>query len=203
MSIDFRPLREIHFIELFDGRLNEHDVYEKLGVEGITEHCRCLTDGSNCLWAYCDEHGMTSFTLYCVRRNTSRHILWAISEAFDTQVVSEYEPEFWGFDTQEEWDAAWEELAKKGQEEFYCDLVKHLRGEATDIGPGTIGMIRARIAEGLVTERPELMLPSNKEGLLRAIEVIYERDRRASMPAIIRARLDEIRRFQNDEPPLG
>ena len=100
-------------------------------------------------------------------------------------------------------DAAWEEQGKKDRDEFYGKLLKHLRGEPNDIESGTNGMAMARIAEGLVTERPELMLPSNKEGLLRAIEVIYERDRRASMPAIIRARLDEIRRFQNDEPPLA
>ena len=32
----------------------------------------------------------------------------AIAEAFDTGIVSEHEPQFWGFDTQEEW-VVWNE----------------------------------------------------------------------------------------------
>jgi hypothetical protein len=54
--------------------------------------------------------------------------------------------------------------------------LKHLRGEANDIRPGTIGMIEAQIAEKLVAERPELLLPEHKQELLTAIDAIYTRD---------------------------
>ena len=33
-----------------------------------------------------------------------RHIIKAIEQAFDTEIFSEHEPQFWGFATQEEWD---------------------------------------------------------------------------------------------------
>ena len=38
--------------------------------------------------------------------NNPVFILSAVCQAFDTHIFSEYEPKFWGFDTQEEWDEA-------------------------------------------------------------------------------------------------
>jgi hypothetical protein len=48
---------------------------------------------------------------------TPGYILTAISDGFDVDIVSEYEPQFWGFDTQEEWDARMEEMSRKDKEE--------------------------------------------------------------------------------------
>jgi hypothetical protein len=45
-------------------------------------------------------------------------ILQAICEAFDADIFSEYEPQFWGFDTQEEWDAWQRAIAKEHEDEF-------------------------------------------------------------------------------------
>lgn len=90
--------------------------------------------------------------------------------------MSEYEPQFWGFDTQEEWDAFQHEIAKKGEEEFHRELLKHLRGEPNDIKLGTIGMLMAQIAEKLVADDPELLMPINKDKLHELIHWIYNRD---------------------------
>jgi hypothetical protein len=90
--------------------------------------------------------------------------------------VSEYEPQFWGFDTQEEWDAYLDKTAKEHEEQFHIELLKHLRGEANNIQPGTNGMLMAQIAERLVAEDPDLLLPINKDKLRDAIASIYDRD---------------------------
>ena len=43
----------------------------------------------------------------------SKPILGAIAEAFSTDIFSEYEPQYWGYDTQEEWEAAWVSNGKR------------------------------------------------------------------------------------------
>ncbi len=64
-----------------------------------------MTDGRNFLAVYLTEDGFVDFlTVYGV--DAPGKILHAISEAFDTEIFSEHEPQFWLFNTQEEWDAA-------------------------------------------------------------------------------------------------
>ena len=115
------------------------------------------------------------FTRY--GRNDAVAILAAVAEAFETEIFSEDEPQFWGFDTQEEWDAALDKFNKMGEEKFYAQLLKYLNGEPDhDISPGTIGETEAQIAQKLVAETPELMSPQNKDRLLSAIEQVYDRE---------------------------
>ena len=98
MSTNFRPLTNIRACQLFDGRLEEFDVYEHV-KRG------CLTDGWNYLWVNIGDDGfVTCFTRWAPDGNPSK-ILDAVSVVFDTYIVSEYEPQYWGFDTQAEWDA--------------------------------------------------------------------------------------------------
>jgi hypothetical protein len=82
--------------------------------------------------------------------------------------VSEYEPEFWGFKTQEEWDA-WE--AKQAEEDgarFYKDLMNYVRGDPHDLKPGTLGMRCAERAKELIAANPDLALPDRQAELLEA-----------------------------------
>ena len=94
----------------------------------------------------------------------------AISDEFDVDIVSEYEPQFWGFDTQEEWDARMEEMSRESEDRFHLELLKYLRGEPNDIRPGTVGMINAEIAKKLVENDPALVLPINKDKLRNEIK---------------------------------
>src|SRR5262249_53321414 len=103
------PLRKILAADIFeDGWLDPHDVYEHETHETMATW-RCLTDGVNFLWVLIDPNGFTqSFTRYA--GNVTDKILAAISKAFDVDIVSEHEPQYWGFKSYEEWDAAWEEM---------------------------------------------------------------------------------------------
>jgi hypothetical protein len=100
-------------------------------------------------------------------------ILGAIAEAFDTDIVSEHEPQFWGFETQEEWDAWMDQISNEDTESFYLEVLKYVRGESHDIGPTTVGMIWAQIAKEIVEKDPTLLLLENKDKLLSEIDRIY------------------------------
>lgn len=110
MFTDYRPLTPITMAALFDGRLEPAGIRERIFEGDTTEWCRCLTDGANFLWVFADDQGRVA----CLTRfnwpNNADRILMAIHEAFGVDIVSEYEPQFWGFDTQEEMDA-WESEA--------------------------------------------------------------------------------------------
>jgi hypothetical protein len=108
--------------------------------------------------------------------NAPQRILGAIADEFDVDIVSEYEPQFWGYETQEEWDADWDAMAKKDEQDFYNDVVKFVRGESHDIRPGTIGMIKAKIAKQLVAESPDLLAEHKRPDLIKAVNMIYDRD---------------------------
>jgi len=99
MSSDFRPRECMPATELF-GRLRKFGFYEH---GQANERGRCLTDGrGNFLFVWIDAAG---YAVEFTRRgscNDPHHILTAIAEAFDTQIFSEDEPRFWGFETWEE-----------------------------------------------------------------------------------------------------
>jgi hypothetical protein len=174
MSTDYAPFNKIRARDLFDGRLDKFGVREQLSAD-TTETSKCLTDGRNYLWVYINDAGFVgSITRY--GGNAPRKILNAIAQAFDTDIFSEYEPQYWGFDTQEEWDAWQEKLAKEGDEKFHAKLLKYLRGEPNDIQPGTVGMGWAEKAKELVGNDPALLLPENKDKLLNEARSIYDRD---------------------------
>jgi len=92
------------------------------------------------------------------------------------EIVSEHDPRFWGFETQEEWDAAMEAIADQHEREFYDDVVKFIRGEPNNIKPGTVGMIEAEIAKRLVAESPDLLAMDKRLELIKAVATIYDRD---------------------------
>jgi hypothetical protein len=105
-----------------------------------------------------------------------QRILQAICDEFDVDIVSEYEPQFWGYSTQEEWDAAQNEIAEKHERDFYNEVVKFVRGESHDIRPGTVGMTKAEIAKRLIAESPELLAEDKRPDLIKAVNMAYDRD---------------------------
>jgi hypothetical protein len=166
--------KEVAASELFGGRLEHCGIREHVSPE-THERKRCLTDGRNYLWVNINEDGLVS----TVRRhgmNAPSKILTAIAETFDTDIFSEREPQYWGFNTQEELDAFWHQMAERDRKEFYAKVCAYVRGEPNIISPGTIGETKAQIAKTLAAKDPTLLLVENKEKLLSEMEAIFERD---------------------------
>jgi hypothetical protein len=152
-----------------------------LSNEGIRVHkveCETyliMTDGQNYLHAYQAPNGQLGFTRF--GENMPGYILGTISRLFDTEIFSEYCPQFWGYDTNEEWEASSEEMAAAGRHEFYVEIQKILRGEPVDVDPETIWMTKAQIAKELVGVDPSLLLAENEALLMAKIEGIYDERR--------------------------
>ena len=145
MSTDFRLSEKVCACDLFGGQLERFGVREHVGAD-TSERSRCLTDGRNYLWVYIADDGfVSSLTRYGA--NPPKKILNAIAEVFEIEIFSEYEPQFWGFATQGEWDASMKELHDQYQQEFYADICAYVRGEPNNIRPGTIGQIKATIGK--------------------------------------------------------
>jgi hypothetical protein len=176
MSTDYRLLKKVCACDLFDGRLGAFGVREHIKPDETTEKRRCLTDGRNYLWVDINDDGLVGCLTRYFPGGAPGKILNAIVEACDTNIVSEYEPQFWGFETQEEWDAWSEQRSREYRDQFHNEVLKYLRGEPSDIQPGTIGMIEAEIAKKLVEKDPALLLPTNKDKLLNEMEAIYMRE---------------------------
>jgi hypothetical protein len=200
MSTSYCPRKKVPACNLFDGRLAAFGVREHVEPDETTERRRCLIDGRNCLWVYIDANG---FVDHLVRygANAPGKILNAVAKAFETDIVSEYEPQFWGFDTQEEWDAWMEQMSRESEERFHLELLKYLRGEPNDIQPGTVGMINAEIAKKLVENDPALLLPINKDKLRNEIQSIYERDHMVSI-TLDPQQIDLAQMIASDEDDL-
>jgi hypothetical protein len=110
MSTDYSLEKKIRISDLFDGRLERFGVREHILEKKSNK--RCLTDGRSVLWVSADDEGFVSY-LSRYAGNLADTILGAIAEAFSTDIFSEYEPQYWGYDTQEEWEAAWVSNGKR------------------------------------------------------------------------------------------
>lgn len=176
MSTYYQTMKKVFAADLFDGRFDAFGVKEHF-TEETTEHARLLTDGhENYLWVYVDDDGFVERLTRYLPNGAPGKILAAIAEACDTQIVSEYEPQFWGFNTQEEWDAYQLGVAREHEREFRVEILKFVRGQPNDIRSGTIGMQQAEIAAKLVADDPTLLLAANHEELWAAIKTTYGRD---------------------------
>ncbi|HYB05180.1 MAG TPA: hypothetical protein VED02_00345 [Methyloceanibacter sp.] len=113
MSTDYRLFEEVTVDALFDGRLEKFGVREHVKPDETSKTQRCLTDGCNFLWVYIDDAGLVSCLSRYAPNGDPSQILNAIARAFDTDIFTEYEPQFWGFDAQEEWEAAMDQMTKE------------------------------------------------------------------------------------------
>jgi hypothetical protein len=117
MSTDYRPKRLITAANLFGGRLEKHGVREMIVKEqdvhewaagmgfklpegasgkipGTTDALRCLTDGTNYMWVEISKRGFVA-SISRFGDNNPNNILNAVAEEFDTDLVSDHDPEFW------------------------------------------------------------------------------------------------------------
>jgi hypothetical protein len=111
MSTDYHVERRIRAADVLDGRLIAFGVGEHLG-EGTTEKSKCLTDGRNYVWLYIDDDGFVC-SLSRYGANAPSKILEAIATTFDTEIFSEYEPQFWGLPPRKSGMRQWNRCVKK------------------------------------------------------------------------------------------
>ncbi|MFC1665388.1 hypothetical protein ACFL17_07140, partial [Pseudomonadota bacterium] len=97
-------------------------------------------------------------------------IIEALDAEFNVKIVTEYEPEYWGFSTHEEWEAWAKEEAKVADQKHYEMLIKHSKGEQIEYGSSTVGYAKANIAKELIEKDPTLGLPERKDDLLDMVE---------------------------------
>jgi hypothetical protein len=161
--------------ELFDGRLENVGVREQHCEEATADE-KCLTDGRNFLWVHCDDEGLVSELVSYFPNGSPHRILRAICDEFDVYIVDEHQPQFWGFETQEEWDAFQMALEEEDDQRFYNEVVKFVRGEEHDIRPGTVGETKAEIAKRLIAETPDLLAEEKRPDLIKAVNSIYDKD---------------------------
>jgi hypothetical protein len=108
--------------------------------------------------------------------NAPQRILHAIADEFHADIVSEYEPEYWGYKTKEEWEMACAAMAEKDEQDFFNEVAKFVRGVAHNIRPGTIGMTMAEIAKRLIAESPDLLAEDRRSDLIKAVNLVYDKD---------------------------
>ncbi|MDP1671275.1 MAG: hypothetical protein Q8L63_04220 [Alphaproteobacteria bacterium] len=153
--------------DLFDGRLDAFGIREEPG-----SNRRGLTDGRNLLWAYMDWEGSVSrFSAH--GPDGPGKIFSAIRDAFNIHILSDQEPQYWGFATQEEWDAEKKRASDQARTELYAYVCAYVRGDPIGIKPDAVGEIKAKIAKGFVETDATLLHPENKDKLLAGIDAIY------------------------------
>jgi hypothetical protein len=170
MSTDYKLEKEITLKELFDGRLESHGVRE-YEVEGrSSDQFGVLTDGTNRLAVYAD--GVVKIIKRCGTNNENR-ILNAIAKEFETEIYSEFSGQFWGYESDEEWEAA------EIQSDEYC-MKKQYRRLMAIISVWKDGSYEAKstiekaeIANDLITQTPRLASPDCMHELMDEIENHY------------------------------
>jgi hypothetical protein len=105
MSTYWSVSKKIPGRDVFDGRLEEFGIREHIVPGQTTDSYRCLTDGHAYVWVRMDGNGF-----FWHVRGVSK-ILYAVADAFETEVVSEYQAKFWGLETEEEWEKWQQEIA--------------------------------------------------------------------------------------------
>lgn len=166
MSTVYILEEQINFEELLDGRLEPYGIYEEYREGYTSEHLRVLSDGSNFLWVY-GKQTVESMTRY--GSNAVEHILGVISKVFDTEIISEYDPQFWGFKTIEEQDQAELLKAKTYRRHWYEQMMNFAMDRPHKLKPGTDEFEDAEIVKELVAENLEWADPNLRDELFVAV----------------------------------
>lgn len=173
MSTSFRPLFPLQMSDLFSGRLEKHGIHEHISRMHTTDTCRCLTDGQNGLWVFADEDGLVTTMSRGRLMDLAEAIVAKITRGFGVEIVNSQFPQYYGFDTQEEMDAAEEEAAREYWDELYPQLIAYVRGEPNRIEPDTGGERYAQIACELVGEDASLLWPENRDAFIHAVQEAF------------------------------
>src|SRR5690242_18397463 len=127
MSTNFRALTAIQVHALFDGRLEQFGIHEHFAPEKSDSEARILTDGTNFVWVFHDSVHVERLKVYGL--NNPIFILDVLEDVFGTTLVSEHQPQFWGFATEAEWEEDLAKYSKEAEDKVYIELMKFVRDE--------------------------------------------------------------------------
>ena len=163
MFTDYRINKILSIEEIFDGRLERFGIHETFVAE-TTPEWRCLTDGNSVLWVEGDYeiYFMLGFGMF----NGTEKILTAIEEAFDVEIFSEHQPQYWGKEGEEECRCDRREVAKEVQTKLNVLIMGYIRGESPNIELYSSFMPVVNIAKDLIMENPGLASPDREVELL-------------------------------------
>ena len=163
MFTDYRLNKKLSIEKIFDGRLERLGVHETFVAEAKPEW-RCLTDGNNVLWVEGD--GKIDNLLGFGMLNATEKILTAIEEAFDAQIFSEHQPQFWGNETENVWRRDRRKTAEEVQAKWIILIMNCVRGKSLNTEPNSSLMPVANIAKELIIENPDFASPDREAELL-------------------------------------
>jgi hypothetical protein len=168
--IEYYPLSPIYIAAFTDRRMKKVQVDKP--PKNFNSNCFRLTDGLNFVWVHfnADEGRVTQFT--CPDDDPD-DILTEIAETLDAKIVSKCKSQYWGFETEEEWETFQKAREKKRQDELYDNMVKFIRGESNTLTPNTIETAQAEIAKRLVAKSPSLLHAYRQLDLMKAVETIH------------------------------
>lgn len=175
MSTTYLFEKKITFEELLDGRLEQHGVFEDTERFGTrveiqkgesARNSKVLTDGMNYIGVYGDEYVKT---IQRCGTNIAEYVLSVIAEVFDADYFSEYQPQFWGFESLEEQDLAEMRGVEIRRARRYEEIMKFVRCEPVDFELDSDIVNDAKIARDLIAEKPSLAEPKCRDELLNAI----------------------------------
>jgi hypothetical protein len=150
-----------------------------LGASGITEHQspyvdnkveRCLVEGENRLWAEITPAGNVMF-LECGVGHDPSKILDKLRELSGSDIVSEFEAEYWGLETQEELDDFHKAQTDRYRQELYQDLLRYTLGRPGLFEWKEFDYYKAEIAKHLIAKDPSLAL--EMDALLAKVDMTY------------------------------
>jgi hypothetical protein len=171
MSTCYRLEKNISMNELFGGCLERFGIHKEK-VEGKpTGERRLLTEGRNSLWICGDN--ITEEIYASAASRCPGKILAAIALVFDTNIWSEHNPQFWGFETDDKWEYSRDHFGREGREELYTEIIRFVEGQQNHIDLEVIGMRQAIIAKNLIAENPDLSSPVQEASLMQMIDKEY------------------------------
>ena len=92
MSTEYRPASMIDFQCLFSPRcLSSMGLTESINA-ATSQDSRCLTDGTDYLWAYKDSTGCALFSRY--GKNNPEQIIIAIQSEFGVEIISDQDERY-------------------------------------------------------------------------------------------------------------
>jgi hypothetical protein len=112
MSNEYKTQKIITLPELVSDRLKKYGISARLDADSPNNTHGYLNDGINSVWVLPAGRGVM-LTRY--GSNDPNHILNSISQEFETEIYDEEEPQFWGYDTEEEMIAGMARFARNDE----------------------------------------------------------------------------------------